>query len=426
MNHTKMNHGNQSGGIMLLDHDKRRDMPERERANDNIDPKLTHLNKDLSERKMTPGEAWAFANDLAQACSGRSLRDNQVVMGCDVVHLPSNWEKLTGGADPMRFFEEIALPFLRGRYGIIDEETGECLNEVSAVVHFDEVVKYDSRDGSRVRHGVNVNTMETVPEEFIVCKPNLPHLHRKDVPLMETENGLKLNHKRVHDRADMKTLHVDLQAAADEWCKKNGFEKGLDLYDPDRAAGRDKALTMPEFKAVMEENDRVKAELARAQKELAIARDQLLTAETERDMARDEVKHARAELRDLRQKFNDYRAQYKSIVGEIAKIAEAFSVREFLGSFKNKLMEFASSKICRDALDAGQPFERGRDRKRAERILVKGAKEKVEELKQLGEEMEKYDPFDQIDELRAASRDNAWAKANGRDHGDIPYDDGAR
>lgn len=222
MHHDKVSRGNEAGGRNLLDHDKRADSArERKRSNENIDPALSHLNTDYSARRMTPGEAWAWACEYAQAHASRRLRDNQVVMSEDVVHLPDNWDEVSGGEPDSVFFERCALPFLRQRYGYGE---GGTENEVSAVVHRDEVVR-------------------TGPNRGRVTA----HLHYKDVPV---DRDGKLNHKGVHDRKDLRTLHRDFAA----FCEAQGYH-GLHVWDEERARAREQALTMPEYKQAMAEVD---------------------------------------------------------------------------------------------------------------------------------------------------------------------------
>lgn len=95
-------------------------------------------------------------------------------------------------------------------------------------------------------------------------------------------------------------------------------------------------------------------------------------------------------------------------------------MRGFLDRFRDKLVEFASSKICRDALDAGGAFERKSDGRRAEKVLEKGARKKNEEREELEEEIRAWDPFDEIDELRQTSKDRGYEKANGIYNPDLP------
>ena len=91
-------------------------------------------------------------------------------------------------------------------------------------------------------------------------------------------------------------------------------------------------------------------------------------------------------------------------------------MRGFLGSFKAKLAEFAENPICKAALAAGRAFETARDGRRAEKVLVEGAKKKVGEMDRLAREMSEWSPFDDVDELRATSRESGRSRG-ARDFG---------
>lgn len=54
---------------------------------------------------------------------------------------------------------------------------------------------------------------------------------------------------------------------------------------------------------------------------------------------------------------------------------------------------------------AGRAFENARDGRRAEKVLVDGAKKRVGEMDRLAREMGEWSLFDEVDEGRAASRE---------------------
>lgn len=232
MHHDKIALSNAAGGRNLLDHDKRAELPSRRRSNENIDASRTHLNSDLSARKMDPGKAWNWAVAYAQEHAARKLRSNQIVMSEDIIHLPDNWAEVSGGKPDSVFFESVALPFLRGRYGYGENDTE---NEISAVVHRDEVVKTGPNAGHTT-----------------------PHLHWKSVPV--DRNG-KLSHKSVHSRQDLQRLHKDFS----RFCESRGYP-GLHVYDEERAKAREDALSMPAYKQAMEVADRAAERAAGATK----------------------------------------------------------------------------------------------------------------------------------------------------------------
>lgn len=252
--HDKMTKGNTSGGINLLDHDRRASLEQRPRSNPNIDAMRSPENRDESLYPGTPAESWNRALEVAQSCSKRKIRNDMVVMSCDVVHLPKNWDEISGGADPIEFFERVALPFYRNRYAVMENHE----NEVSAVIHFDETT---------------------------------PHLHYKYVPVVDDGDRYRLSHKQVNGLKDLQSLHGDLQRYAED----AGYV-GLDLYDEKRAAEREKAYEMPEYRAEME---RKKEEL---EKELVEKRNQLdeISIEIENETQRLERLRLEGERADQR------------------------------------------------------------------------------------------------------------------------------
>lgn len=141
-----------------------------------------------------------------------------------------------------------------------------------------------------------------------------------------------------------------------------------------------------------------KAESRRVQAELDEKAEQL-------EAAREELASTRAQLAECRSQVEGFAARFERIKVELAQIAECLSVRGFLGSFKAKLVEFAENPICKAALAAGRAFENARDGRRAEKVLVDGAKKKVGEMDRLAREMGEWSPFDEVDEGRAASRE---------------------
>ena len=236
--HDKIAHGVGQAGVRLLDHDLRKPGQEVQRSNEDIDPALTWRNVDYTYHPRDAQGAWDHANAVAQAHATRALRANMIVIGAEVVHQPDNWAEVSGGEDGLAFFERIALPFLRERYGRDDPDEGQLYNEVAAVVHRDEA--------------------------------GADHLHYKYVPI--ARDG-RLSHKAVNGRTDLATFHRDLQRFADEI--DGGRYAGLHLYDPDRAAKRTAAKTMPEYKAAREATKAAEREMREAERQAAEAQARL-------------------------------------------------------------------------------------------------------------------------------------------------------
>ena len=141
-----------------------------------------------------------------------------------------------------------------------------------------------------------------------------------------------------------------------------------------------------------------KAESRRVQAELDEKAEQL-------EAARKELASTRAQLAECRSQVEGFAARFERIKVELAQIAECLSVRRFLGSFKAKLAEFAENPICKAALAAGRAFENARDGRRAEKVLVNGAREKVAEMEGLSREMGEWSLFDEAGDMRGARRE---------------------
>lgn len=141
-----------------------------------------------------------------------------------------------------------------------------------------------------------------------------------------------------------------------------------------------------------------KAESRRVQAELDEKAEQL-------EAAREELASTRAQLAECRSHVEGFAARFERIKVELAQIAECLSVRGFLGSFKAKLAEFAENPICKAALAAGRAFENARDGRRAEKVLVDGAKKKVGEMGELSREMDEWSLLDEVGDMRGARRE---------------------
>lgn len=163
-----------------------------------------------------------------------------------------------------------------------------------------------------------------------------------------------------------------------------------------------------------------KAESRRVQSELDEKAEQLETARAELASTRAQLADCRAQVADCRAQVEGFAARFERIKAELAQIAECLSVRGFLGSFKAKLAEFAENPICKAALAAGRDFMTARDGRRAEKVLVNGAREKVAEMGELSREMDECSLLDEAGDMWGARREL------GRSGGARGWDDGAR
>ena len=181
------------------------------------------------------------------------------------------------------------------------------------------------------------------------------------------------------------------------------YERVGALYGLSRGEKREDGAPARRHKSVAE----YKAENRRIQAELDEKSERLESVTAELAAANEDLKRARAQCSEYKAKLDGFAARFEKIKVELAQIVEALSVKSFLGSFKAKLVEFAENEICKAALAAGRDFQTARDGKRAEKVLVRGAREKVGEMERLGEEMDAWSPFDEVDEQRAASKELA-------------------
>ena len=163
-----------------------------------------------------------------------------------------------------------------------------------------------------------------------------------------------------------------------------------------------------------------KAESRRVQAELDEKAEQLESTRAELASANADLASARAQLAECKVQVEGFAARFERIKTELAQIAECLSVRGFLGSFKAKLAEFAENPICKAALAAGRDFMTARDGRRAEKVLVNGAREKVVEMEGLSREMGEWSLSDEAGDMRGARREL------GRSGGARGWDDGAR
>lgn len=166
------------------------------------------------------------------------------------------------------------------------------------------------------------------------------------------------------------------------------------LYGLSRGEKRGDGEPVKRHKSVAE----YKAESRRVQAELDEKAEQL-------EAAREELASTRAQLAECRSQVEGFAARFERIKVELAQIAECLSVRRFLGSFKAKLAEFAENPICKAALAAGCAFENARDGRRAEKVLVNGAREKVAEMEGLSREMGEWSLLDEVGDMRGARRE---------------------
>lgn len=311
-------------------------------TNPDIDTTRTRMNREMCPHADYEGEVQARID--AGYSGTRKVRKDAVRLVEGIV--TASPEFFEGASDEeVRGFFDSAFEFCR-------EEFGES-NMVHFTVHMDE---------------------ET------------PHAHFGFVPLRDG----KLSWKGFFpDKAA-------LGAMQDRFYERVGA-----LYGLSRGEKRGDGEPVRRHKSVAE----YKAENRRVQAELDEKSERLEAVTAELAAVSEDLKEVRAQCSEYKAKLDGFAAAFEKIKVELAQIVDALSVKSFLGSFKAKLVEFAENEVCKAALAAGREFKTARDGKRAERVLVSGAREKIGEMERLGEQMDAWSPFDEADEGRAASRE---------------------
>lgn len=364
-----------SVGHMLAHY--RRDASSLER--DNIDPKRVendmvvghYTNKDgrLVVGRVLPREGepnWGTVerriervNETQKAAGKRATRKDAVVMADVVVTLPDNVRK----GDEDRFFR-LTYWYLSNKFGID--------NMMGGFVHKDEVLK----DGTPARD----------------------HMHVPFTPILDG----RFNYKKMCPRTLYQNMHREL---GDYLEKRLGYRPEVELDEETRAQRvyTDKSVDIDKVRGAV---DRAVVRPAEdeAERIVAAAKEEAAALLKEAEMRKAELASTRAQLAECRSQVEGFAARFERIKAELAQIAECLSVRGFLGSFKAKLAEFAENPICKAALAAGRDFMTARDGRRAEKVLVNGAREKVGEMGELSREMDEWSLLDEAGDMRGASR----------------------
>ena len=317
-------------------------------TNPDIDQTRTRMNRELCPHADYEGEVQARI-DAGYKGTRKVRKDAVRLVEGIVTASPEFFEGAS--AEEVRDFFEDALGFCR-------EEFGES-NLVHFTVHMDE---------------------ET------------PHAHFGFVPLKDG----KLSWKGFFpDKAALGAMQDRFYGRVGALYGLSRGEKRLE----GQPARRHKSVA--EYKA---ENLRIQAELDEKTKQLESVTAELAVVKDVLKTAQDAAKKAKDQVAECETKLDGYATRFKKIKTELAQIAEALSWRKLLKRFRDKLIEFSENPICWDALKAGRDFESEKDGKRAERVLEKGAREKLKEMNQLEKEMDEWSPFDDVEEGRAASK----------------------
>lgn len=183
-------------------------------SNEDIDVSRSHLNYDL-----VAGRTQNFKTDIQKyidenKVSQRATRKDAVLANEWVITSDKNFFEKLSDDETKRYFETVK-EYFANNFG--DE------NIRYAIVHLDE---------------------------------STPHMHMGIVPF---DNERKLSAKRVFNRAALQKIQDDLP----QYLKRKGFEIERGEKNPER-----KNLTVPEYKAMKQELETVKAETKKQRQEL--------------------------------------------------------------------------------------------------------------------------------------------------------------
>lgn len=347
-----------------------------------------HIDRDLPVYNLAPEHEGGSIGRYRELTKGLVIGSKTKPLADLVVTMPKGFR----GSSAVAFFDA-AYGFLRDRVG-----DGRV---VSAYVHLDEpgaephmhfafvpIVESEVMTNDKahpLRWTAKDEEKNPAHRAGEVKRDSKGTVRYRRVPLVG-EDGRPVVRRtatasKLFTKADMKRLHPEMER---HLCAALGVERVGMLLDEDDMDRKWSELDHDDYVTVTARRDKALAEVEQANKELA---------------------RAKAQVAACQAKVEGFAARFERLKTELAQIAEALSKRNFLGSFRNKLIEFADNPICKAALAAGRMFESARDGKRAERVLVDGGRERAEELNALGDEMRGWSPFDEVDEEKAVSKE---------------------
>lgn len=346
-----------------------------------------HIDRDLPVYNLAPEHVGGSIGRYRELTKGLVIGSKTKPLADLVVTMPKGFR----GSSAVAFFDA-AYGFLRDRVG--DDRV------VSAYVHLDEpgaephmhfafvpVVESEVMTNDKahpLRWTAKDEEKNPAHRAGEVKRDSKGTVRYRRVPLVG-EDGKPVVRRtatasKLFSKRDMAELHPAMER---HLCAALGVERvGMMLDETDRDR-KWSGLDHEDYVTVTAQRDKALAEVEQANRELA---------------------RAKAQVAACQKRVEGFAERFERLKVELAQIAEALSKRNFLGSFRNKLIEFADNPVCKAALAAGRMFESARDGKRAERVLVDGGRERADELNALGDEMRGWSPFDEVDEMRAASK----------------------
>lgn len=345
-----------------------------------------HIDRDLPVYNLAPEHDGGSLGRYRELCEGLEIGAKTKPLADLVVTMPKGFE---GGVGE----------FFRAAYGFLRDRVGDG-RIVSAYVHLDEPGAQPHMHFAFVpivESAVMTNDKahplrwtardeEKNPDHRAgtVKRDSKGTVRYRRVPLVGDDGKPVMRRtataSKLFTKADMAALHPEMEK---HLCAALGVERVGVLLDEDDKNRKWSSLDHDDYELVTAQRDKALAEVEKADRELS---------------------RVRAQVTECKAKIDGFAARFEKLKTELAQIAEALSWRKLLKRFRDKLIEFSENPICWDALKAGRDFESEKDGKRAERVLEKGAREKLKEMNQLEKEMDEWSPFDDVEEGRAASK----------------------
>ncbi len=292
--------------------------------NGDIDHEKSHENVELLER--SGGYAEAVEARIAEGYTGkRAVRKDAVRLVEGIVTASPEFFEGKSRDEVMAFFRD-ALGFAEGEFG--------HENMVHFTVHFDE---------------------------------KTPHAHFGFVPL--TADGRLSAKAWFNGRGALRSFQNKFfEQVSEPW----GLERGEPAEETERHH-----KTAVEMK---------RDECERLQNEVETLTQERNEARSETREARNEVNRLQAEVEGQRAALERLSERFKTILRHITEVADTLTHRPFILSWKRSLEALRDNPIAREAVEAGQPWQKERDAKRADKAIRHGVQEARRSLDSVAEE----------------------------------------
>lgn len=299
--------------------------------NGDIDREKSVENVELLER--SGGYAEAVEARIVEGYTGkRAVRKDAVRLIEGIITASPEFFEGKGRDEVMAFFAG-ALGFAAGEFG--------RENMVHFTVHFDE---------------------------------KTPHAHFGFVPL--TADGRLSAKSWFNGRQAMRDFQDRFfEQVAEPW----GLERGEAAEETERHHKSVVEMKRDEIADLREKCERLQNEVGT----LSLERDE---ARSEAREARNEVNRLQAEVEGQRTALERLSERFKTILRHITEVADTFSHRPFILSWKQSLEALRDNPIARKAVETGQPWQKERDAKRAEKSIRRDVQEARQSVSSLLDE----------------------------------------